>query len=664
MKITFKICLLLVLSFQTWAQELYYQSTFKGGVSYDGKSYVALKWGFGDSIHFQNSVPAGSTIKKACLVSLRQSCNGNNYPAFDIPISFMYNNHVIQFDTTDIATPLFYSRATSLNAQMWMAVKDVTTLTQPNNNVLVTPCQGCNPNICNGYQYDGFYLLLLYENNTYSNVNVALYLNTTTYTSPMTYTLNNLNPINTANDVGLSIESVDDDAPPYLQYQLTSSINTFTLGTLRDVSLSGSTYYNTGMGSFYYQNGVLTGFNGSINSPFIDSIDALCNIKTYLPNNTTSFSLTANSSTALATDGNDGTEAFILAYNTPCPSIPTNVDSLKIYKLCAGQSTQLSASAGYTSYNWQPAIGLSNSSVASPTVHATGTTNYICYVKDVAGCMHTEHAQVIIHKPPVPQGHATTVAVCGLAQGALTITPNYHHYGYLYSINGGSTHVDTTYSNLSPGHYTLTITDSFGCVAIDTFRIKQVNNALSVFYSTQLTGCAPLSVYFTNLSNNTSNITNGYIWYVNGDSSTTTQDFSYTFNDTGTYNVTLFAYENLRKCSATSTETITVKPCPPDSVSIIAPNIFSPNGDAINDTWHLLIYTRNYTISNYQCTIYDRWGLKLYATSKQEEAWSGTTIGGRDCPADTYFYIIKLTATNSKGTAEQKEFKGLITVIR
>ncbi len=665
MKVVFRIFLLCFSSFQLKAQELYYQSTYKGGVSYDGKSYYSLDWYNADSIKFQNSVPAGCTIKKAFLISLKFSCSTFGvYPAIDYPISFNYNGHSIQFDTSDNATPLFYTRPIQVNAQCWMCVKDVTTLTQNNNNMLVTPCQGAcyGVNECTYYDYDGFYLLLLYENNTYSNVNVALYLNNMTYVPIMNYTLNNLNPINTANDVALSIESVDDQVSPYLQYQLTSSVSTFTLGTLRDVSLSGSTNYETGMGSFQYQNGVLTGLNGNINSPSIDSTDALCNIKTYLTNNTASFSLTANSSTVTTVNGSDGTEAFILAYSTPCLSVPNNADSLKIYKLCAGQSTQLNASAGYTNYNWFPTTGLSSASIANPNVHTTGTTNYICYVKDAAGCMHTEHAQVIIHTPPTPQSFTATAAVCGVIQGTLTITPNYHNYGYGYSLNSATTQTNTTFSNLSAGHYTLTITDSIGCMVKDTFNIKEVNNAQAQFYLTPYSGCEPLSIYGSNLSSNT----NAYVWYVNGDSATT-QNLSYTFTDTGMYNITLFTYENLRACSATATQTVLVKYCPPpppDSISITVPNIFSPNADGTNDTWQLLIYNRNYTISNYQCTIYDRWGLKMFSSTTANEAWSGRTTSGESCSADAYFYIIKFIETNSKGTAEQKEFKGFLELVR
>src|ERR1700739_1229726 len=192
MKPVFKIGLLLLFSFQLQAQELFYQNTFKGGVSFDGVTYSDYGWLNSDIIHFQNSVPAGCTLKKAFLISYKISCasGSNDYPPFDIPVLFNYNGHSIQFDTSDNVTPLFYSSPVSPYGQSWMCVKEVTLLTLNANNTLITPCQSCNINFCNYYEYFGFYLLLLYENNTYSNVNVAFYLNNTTYTPVMNYTLN------------------------------------------------------------------------------------------------------------------------------------------------------------------------------------------------------------------------------------------------------------------------------------------------------------------------------------------------------------------------------------------------------------------------------------------------------------------------------------------
>jgi gliding motility-associated-like protein len=117
-------------------------------------------------------------------------------------------------------------------------------------------------------------------------------------------------------------------------------------------------------------------------------------------------------------------------------------------------------------------------------------------------------------------------------------------------------------------------------------------------------------------------------------------------------------------CSDTLTKSVHVKDCPPDSIHITVPNIFSPNADGINDSWQLVISSYQYTVSNYQCTVYDRWGIKVFETSTLSQAWDGRSTGGLACSAGAYFYIIKLTATNSKGVIEQKDFKGYLELVR
>jgi gliding motility-associated-like protein len=190
------------------------------------------------------------------------------------------------------------------------------------------------------------------------------------------------------------------------------------------------------------------------------------------------------------------------------------------------------------------------------------------------------------------------------------------------------------------------------------FTITQINTAQANFTIQPDTACAPASIYFNNTSN-----TNFNEWYVNGDS-INTHNLSYTFTDTGTYQVTLIGWRNLRMCSDTLTKSVHVKDCPPDSIHITVPNIFSPNADGINDSWQLVISSYQYTVSNYQCTVYDRWGIKVFETSNLSQAWDGRSTGGLACSAGAYFYVIKLTATNSKGVSEQKDFKGYLELVR
>ncbi len=85
----------------------------------------------------------------------------------------------------------------------------------------------------------------------------------------------------------------------------------------------------------------------------------------------------------------------------------------------------------------------------------------------------------------------------------------------------------------------------------------------------------------------------------------------------------------------------------------VVPNAFSPNGDAINDTWiidNLALYPEH------RLQIYNRYGQLLYDTKQYTTPWNGT-IKGTPMPVGTYYYVITL---GSKRAPK----KGSVSIIR
>ena len=650
MKHLFKILFLLLFAFYAKAQYLYLQENYKGGICMDGRGYSGFAFTLGDSIVFNNTVPVGSTLKKAFIITEHHLVYPN--PPGDNPINLLFNNKPVIIDSTNIITSYNCN-----NGKLDLEVKDVTSYALFSNNKLIVPDQSNDH-----YNYVGFLLLLLYENNSMPTTNAVMFLNNTqTPNNPKTFSLAGINPINTTNDAGLSIWVNDIlTAGDSIGFTLTSSLNYFHLG---DLYPNTTGVYNSDAklpGSFYYQNNTLFGLSNDINSPFIDSTDAICNIKNYVANNTKNFILTTNNSISC------GTHAFILAYSSPCPI--AGVDTTKTVNVCAGQNVQINATAGYSTYTWSPATGLSSSTSANPVANlSTGANKYICYVSDAQGCMHTEHFVVNSYATPTV-GVSSNPAVCGGNTGVAAIhanSGNFVSYTYTYTLNG-ITQSNNIY-DLPAGTYSYTVTNNYGCnPGPQTFTIAEVNNAVAAFSAAPDTGCAPENVVFTN----TSTGTNAQVWYINGDSITNNLNPNYTFTDSGTYSITLLSWYNQRACSSTVTHTVSLRDCPPppvlppDSISISVPNVFSPNADGINDSWQVKIYSYGYTLSNYQCSIYDRWGIKVFDASSAASAWDGRTTSGESASAGTYFYIIKLSETNSKAVSTNKEFKGFLELVR
>jgi gliding motility-associated-like protein len=92
------------------------------------------------------------------------------------------------------------------------------------------------------------------------------------------------------------------------------------------------------------------------------------------------------------------------------------------------------------------------------------------------------------------------------------------------------------------------------------------------------------------------------------------------------------------KFHCTSSKSIYIKPCLA-AFYILIPNVFTPNGDGINDVWEI------YGIENYpetMVTLFDRWGRLVF---KSEPGYPKPWSGMRDSkllPMDAYYYIIDL----------------------
>jgi gliding motility-associated-like protein len=95
------------------------------------------------------------------------------------------------------------------------------------------------------------------------------------------------------------------------------------------------------------------------------------------------------------------------------------------------------------------------------------------------------------------------------------------------------------------------------------------------------------------------------------------------------------------------------------------PNIFTPNGDNVNDVWEIKF---PYGYSLQEIIVYDRWGTLIYERDnlnfeKQGYArigWDGYTTSGNQCTAGVYFYVLKYT--DRKGNV--KNIKGNMTLMK
>ncbi|GGH71053.1 gliding motility-associated-like protein [Filimonas zeae] len=119
----------------------------------------------------------------------------------------------------------------------------------------------------------------------------------------------------------------------------------------------------------------------------------------------------------------------------------------------------------------------------------------------------------------------------------------------------------------------------------------------------------------------------------------------YIAREDNTFTITATAREG--GCSASDFTTVKVlRP-------VIVPNVFSPNGDGIHDTWDITNLDR-YT--GCSVTVFNRYGQQVFTSAGYAVRWNGTS-NGKVLPAGTYYYVIDFKNGHSKLT-------GSLTIIR
>ena len=87
---------------------------------------------------------------------------------------------------------------------------------------------------------------------------------------------------------------------------------------------------------------------------------------------------------------------------------------------------------------------------------------------------------------------------------------------------------------------------------------------------------------------------------------------------------------------------------------IEVPNVFSPNGDGIND--YLKIRTNGLNI--FSLSVYTRSGVLVYKTESPNLIWDGRTLSGHELSHGIYYYVVK--QLDGEGNAERTGFVHLI----
>lgn len=331
----------------------------------------------------------------------------------------------------------------------------------------------------------------------------------------------------------------------------------------------------------------------------------------------------------------------------------TTPDPAKIYCLTDSAKVSVNNIVGSIppfTYSWSTGDTISSTYLLSNNNKHDSIPYYVT-VKDGCGYGIKDTVYLVVNQTLTIDTTKSLPSPCGESKGAVIaqvsgITGPTSGTQYTWNgpgVNNPTNFSATVWQNVPSGWYYFTVKDLV-CTAKDSVFVDILNPPIAQVSGNPLEGASPLDVMFTNNSQNS----NTYYWYYgDGDSlniaDLSGQNHTYT-SDVHPYqfNMYLVAYQGA--CTDTAYLTIIIPDILPDIV-LEAANVFTPNGDGSNDTWH---FSQFENVKNIDVTITNRWGNVVHQESGATINWNGQDKTGMTVAEGIYFYIYDATDLNDK----------------
>ncbi len=290
------------------------------------------------------------------------------------------------------------------------------------------------------------------------------------------------------------------------------------------------------------------------------------------------------------------------------------------FGFCEGDSLTLTGNPGMASYLWMP----SGDTGISYTQNNSGQVSLS--VVDTNGC------KAMTGPVQITQSSLTTsISVNGkdtICEGdtALLSANNTLFNSYQWNPGNEQTQEISVYES---GVYWMVAIDSAGCITTsDSIQVVVVENDLPIpTVNVDSIVCVNTPVMYAADGGGET-----VYWYksLNGSPVHIGDTLVTTIETNSSYYLQTIA----APCaSAFNHVVILAEECEEPEVS----NVFSPNGDGINDGWGIEIMGA----TCYEVEIYNRWGLLIYTLESNGQYWDGTIEkSGMEAPDGTYYYIL------------------------
>jgi gliding motility-associated-like protein len=258
----------------------------------------------------------------------------------------------------------------------------------------------------------------------------------------------------------------------------------------------------------------------------------------------------------------------------PLPIVIASADPASI---CNGNSTQLDATPGLTTYLWSPSESLDDPEVQSPTATPNTTTTYTVIATDEFGCSNTDAIEVEVTYIAVSAGDDVTI--CNGGNTPLEASPQDGGETYSWTPATGLSQTNIFNPIASPSvttDYVVEITDAAGCINTDTVTITVTYIPITISNDTTICfgGTATLTA-------------TGGVSYVWEPGTISEQTIDVSPSDTTTYYVTV---TDDNGCINTDSVTVNVRLLPVVIASADPAIICNGNSTQLNATPGLTTY--------------------------------------------------------------------------
>jgi gliding motility-associated-like protein len=361
------------------------------------------------------------------------------------------------------------------------------------------------------------------------------------------------------------------------------------------------------------------------------------------PPSTQTFSVSVTDACLISTDDDD---AEIFVADIPPLGITPIID---VSVLCPNTPEFLTAvafggSGGYT-YVWKKGnfvVGLTDTITLSPLE----TTTYTVIATDLCGLQTSIPVVFTVTTPLLIPAITTPDPIC--PSDTVTITASatlgLGQYSYLWDHSGETTSSITVSPTVTTTYY-VSISDecqSYSVPITSTVTVFVPVADFSFSTSNLETGA---QIQFMDNSTNAIN----YSWDLGNGSFSIEENPITTYNEVGTYYVTLIIQDELG-CYDTVTKPINI------GYLLYIPNTFTPDGNKYNNEF--FSFSVNIDVLSFE--LYNRWGELIYFSENETRfRWDGS-YKGKPCEDDTYTYRIRFV----NPSREEIVFIGHVNLLR